>query len=170
MLLSYQNLLSQVDSALIIMQSEKQIDTISKFRLPEIKLHYYQADLSPWKCLKDSGSYNLQNEKHGYWIEYPIDTTILNSKSNVKIKSSISEVFKPEIIKYEGVYINGKKNGLWKKYSASIRTKPFFWSLDRTSEYQNNMKNGEEIWFEPFSKDTMMMFIYRNNEPIKQIK
>ena len=32
------------------------------------------------------------------------------------------------------------------------------------------MKNGEEIWFESFSKDTMMMFIYRNNEPIKQIK
>jgi len=107
MLLSYQNLFSQVDSVLMIMQSEEQIDTIIKYKLSEQKLHYYKADLSPWKCLKDSGSYNLQNEKHGYWIEYPIDTTILNSKSNVKIKSSISEVYKPDIIKYEGVYING---------------------------------------------------------------
>ena len=33
----------------------------------------------------------------------------------------------------------------YKQYNASIRTKPFFWSLDRTSEYQNNMKNGEEF-------------------------
>jgi len=168
--MSFQTLFSQIDSVFIIIQTEERIDTVSKAKLSEIELHYYEADLSPWKCLKDSGSLNLQNEKHGNWIEYPIDTTILSSKSNVKTQSSIYKVFEPEIVKYKGEYINGKKSGLWKRYNAGIRTKPFFWSLDRTNEYQNNMKNGKEIWFEPFSKDTMMMFIYRDNEPIKQIK
>ena len=168
--LSFQNLFCQIDSAFIILKTESNIDTISKFEISKSKTHFYKADLTPWEILKDSGMFNTQNEKIGFWKEFPIDTTIIDSDDNIKVQTSNSKIFEPEIIRLEGNYINGKKDGLWKEYIASIRSKPFFWNLNKTSEFQNNMKNGKEVWFEPFSKDTMMIFLYKNDEPIKQIK
>jgi hypothetical protein len=154
LIFSFQNLFCQVDSAIIILKTESQIDTISKFKISETKTKNYKTDLTPWENLRTSGKFNAKNEKIGFWKEFPIDTT----------------KFEPDIIRLEGNYINGKKDGLWKEYIASIRSNPFFWNLNKTCLYQNNMKNGKEVWFEPFSKDTMMIFLYKNDEPIKQIK
>ncbi|WP_319480973.1 hypothetical protein [uncultured Draconibacterium sp.] len=168
--LSFQNLFCQIDSAFIILKSESNIDTISKFEISKSKTHFYKADLTPWKILKDSGMFNAQNEKIGFWKEFPIDTTIIDSDDNIKVQNPNSKIFEPKIIRLEGNYKNGKKDGLWKEYIASIRSKPFFWDLNKTSEFENNLKNGREVWFEPFSKDTMMIFLYKNDEPIKQIK
>lgn len=166
-LVSYQHLFCQVQKVSIILTSGD--DTISQFNVPET-LHYYKADLSPWTVLKDSGAFNAQHEKIGFWKEYPIDTTVLNSKSNIKERSSLSEIYNPGIVRLEGNYINGQREGLWKKYSAGLRTEPYFWNLDKMSEYEKNKKNGKEIFFEPYSTDTMMIFIYKDSEPIKQIK
>lgn len=165
-----QNLFCQVEKVSIILTSGDKIDTISKFNISETQTHYYKADLSPWTVLKDSGAFNGQHEKVGIWKEYPIDTTALNSKDNVKEQSSLSEIYRPNIVKLEGKYINGQRDGIWKKYSANLRTQPYFWNLDVTSEYEKNQKNGKEVFFEPFTNDTMMVFIYKDNEPIKQIK
>jgi len=154
----------------MILKTKISTDTISRFKVTNLKTHYYQADLKPWTILKDSGTCNAQNVKDGFWKEYPIDTTALNSIKNIKIQSSKSEIYEPKIISLEGEYENVKKIGLWKEYTASIRSEHFFWSLSKINEYQNNVRNGREIWFEPFSKDTMMIFIYENGEPIKRIK
>ncbi|WP_163712666.1 hypothetical protein [Mangrovibacterium lignilyticum] len=170
LLLSFQNLFSQADSAFIVLDFGDHVDTIGKYKIPYSKTYYYKADLTPWATLKDSGSYNGQNEKIGFWREYPIDTTVLNSNTNIRTRTSLSEIYKPKIVKLEGKYLNGEKEGIWKKYSANIRTRPFFWSLETTTEYKDNMKNGEKIDFDPFSKDTTMIIIYKNDEPIKQIK
>ena len=167
---SLQNIFCQVDKVTIILTSGDKIDTISQFKLSETKSHYYKADLSPWTVLKDSGAFNGQNEKVGFWKEYPIDTTILNHKDNIKELSTLSETYKPHIVKLEGKYLNGQRDGIWRKYSASLRTQPYFWVLDKTSEYEKNKKNGKEVFFKPFSNDTMMIFIYKDDEPIKQIK
>jgi len=168
--LSFQNIFCQVDSAVIILETDSHKDTISIIKISNTKTNYYKADLTPWKVLKDSGKYNGQKEKTGFWKEYPIDTLILSSENNIRKQTSISEIYKPKIIRREGNYINGKKDGQWKEYTASIRKNPFFWELGKMSEYRNDLKNGKEIWFEPFSKDTMMIFIYEDNEPVKQIK
>jgi len=160
----------QVEKVSIILISGDKIDTISQFKVSETQTHYYKADLSPWTVLKDSGAFNGQHEKVGFWKEYPIDTTALNSKDNVKEQTSLSEIYKPNIVKHEGKYINGQRDGIWKKYSANLGTQPYFWNLDVTSEYEKNKKNGKEVFFEPFSTDTMMIFIYKDDEPIKQTK
>ncbi len=169
--ISFQNLFCQVDSAVIILESETGVDTISKFKVSDFKTHFYKADLTPWTVLKDSGEYNnRQNLKNGFWKEYPIDTTAINSERNIKEKSTISEIYNPAIVREEGNYSNGKKNGTWTKYSASIRTHPFFWHVESITEYKDNMKNGKEILFEPFSKDTLFIIIYNDDEPIKLIE
>ena len=170
MLLSFQNLFSQIDSALIILNDDLGVDTISKIKISDFYTHFYKADLKPWTVLKDSGSYNDENFKTGFWKEFPIDTSALNSERNIREKSALSEIFEPEIIRIQGVYQNGEKQGYWSKYRASIRTKPFFWDIESTSKYENNLKNGKEILFEPFTKDTLMIIIYKNGEPIKTIQ
>ena len=170
LIFSFQNLFCQVDSAVILLKTESHVDTISKFEISKAKTHYYKADLTPWENLKDNGKFDSQHEKIGFWKEYPIDTTIIHSANNIKEQTSVSKIFAPDIIRREGNYINGKKGGLWKEYVASIHSKPFFWNLNKTNEYQDNKKNGKEVWFEPFSKDTMMIFLYKDDEPIKQIK
>jgi len=40
-------------------------------------------------------------------------------------------------------------------------------SLETKTEYKDNLKNGKEIWFDPFSKDTTMIIIYKNDKQIK---
>src|ERR1035437_10353076 len=117
---SLQNLFCQVDKMTIIQTSGDIIDTISQFKLSETKTHYYKADLSPWTFLKDSGAFNGQHEKVGFWKEYPIDTTILNHKDNSNELSTLSETYKPYIVRLEGKYLNGQRDGIWKKYSASL--------------------------------------------------
>lgn len=170
LILSFQNILCQVNKAVIVLETDSEKDTISIIKISETKTHYSKADLTPWTILKDSGEYNEQNYKYGFWKEYPIDTLILYSEKNIRKLSAISEVYEPEIIRHERNYKNGNKVGVWKEYNANIRMEPFFWNLNKTCEYADNMKNGKEVWFEPFSTDTMMIFIYKNDEPIKQIK
>ncbi len=166
-LLSFQNLFSQVDSAFIILDYGDKVDTISKFKISDFETHFYKADLTPWNALKDSGAYNEQNEKNGYWKEYPIDTSAVTYDKNVRQKSTKSELYNPPIVRTEGHYQNGAKDGIWYRYTANIRTKPYFWNLESITEYTDDVKNGKEILFEPFSTDTLMIIIYKNNEPIE---
>lgn len=170
LILSFQNLFCQVDSALIILKSSSKIDTIAKIKISDFNTHFNKADLTPWTVLKDSGSYNAENLKTGFWKEFPIDTTALSSDKNIREKSALSETYKPQIVRCEGFYKNGKKEGDWSKCRASIRTEPFFWDIESTSKYKNNIKNGKEILFEPFSNDTLMVIIYQNGVPIKIIE
>jgi hypothetical protein len=170
LVLSLQSLFCQIDSLIITLGNGNRVDTISKIKVSDFKTHFYKSDLTPWIVLKDSGCYNEQKVKNGFWREYPIDTTALMSKSNIREKSTLSKIFMPDIIRLEGLYLNGKKEGVWLRYSASIRTKPYFWNLVSTSEYKDNLKNGKEVLFEPFSNDTMMIIIYKNDVPIKIIE
>jgi len=49
--LSFHNLFCQVDSAVIILKTETQTDTISGFKISDAKTHFYKADLTPWTLL-----------------------------------------------------------------------------------------------------------------------
>ncbi len=150
----------------MILKTNEKTDTIASFQPTDSALFFNSIDLTPWLNLKDSGTYNENKLKEGLWIEFPIDT------SNVKIVKNLkaNKIFEPEIVKWKGNYSSGTREGVWIIYSASLREKPYFWSKTRTTEYKNGVKNGVEVYFEPFSENILMKVIYLNGEPIEMKK
>ncbi|MFC0878925.1 hypothetical protein ACE01N_20190 [Saccharicrinis sp. FJH2] len=152
-------------NAYIILNSGNDTDTIAflAWKTSESKTHYSKVDLSPWENLIDSGSYDYNNLKRGLWIEYPIDTSIMNSKYNIRNDSLNSKIYKPTLSKMIGNYFHGKKNGRWEIYGKAFDS----WELEKTIEYKDGVKNGVEITYSPWSTDTIMKTIYENNNPIE---
>ncbi|MCU4158360.1 hypothetical protein J1N10_20480 [Carboxylicivirga sp. A043] len=161
----FQSSLCQTDKVNVIFDDGKEIDTIT-WEINSYKTYYSSVDLSPWSTLKDSGIYDNKGMKTDFWIEYPIDTTIMFSANNIRTDSLKSKVYNPKLVKLTGKYSDGKRYGTWNTYSYSnyIDSK---WILDATTNYKDGLKNGMEISFYPWTKDTFMIVIYENEEPIE---
>lgn len=137
---------------------------ISYYDLTGLKTYYSKVDLSPWIALKDSGVY-LDNLKDGLWIEYPIDTSIMESNTNIRNDSIKSYIYKPDINKQTGLYKSGKKDGRWSFYFQSKALNG--WFLDKVVDYKNGLKDGLEVKYMPWGIDTAMLVKYVLDEPIE---
>ncbi len=157
----------QNKSAVVTLDSGEKIDTVAILNLDEYKNYYSKVNLSSWTNLQDSGSYDDNGFKNGHWIEYPIDTTLMDSESNIRNDSLKSEVYKPELIKITGNYINGEKDGNWKTYVPFGPEKNAWWKLQVSSEFKNGKKNGSELTYTLWANDTLTYTIYEMDIPIE---
>jgi len=156
--------LSQAQEVTITLNDGEKVDTVLHSKIDSYKTYYSSADLTMWENLVDSGFMDEKGLKQGYWVEYPIDTSILSEDYNLRNHPEKQEVYEPELVKLKGQYINNEKNGNWEYYTGIGNGKFAYWTLRETTEYKNNKKNGVEIRLIPFSKDTLIYIEYKNGK------
>jgi hypothetical protein len=97
----------------------------------------------------DSGSFNINNQKEGQWIEYSID-----SMYSIIIKST-------------GIYHTNRKMGLWLEYSNLCANNSNSWQINRTTEYKKGRIHGFCYIFGDSPDDTAIIVHYRNDRVIE---
>jgi hypothetical protein len=148
----------------ITVDSGNVTDIIVSLNADEYKTYYSSVDLSPWKNLKDSGSFNINGLKEGCWIEFPIDTSIFESKNNICDDSLKAKVYKPDLYKLMGNYKNGKREGRWSYLEKNVFEA---WIIDEVIDYKSGLKHGYQIKLDPFVQDTIMIVNFRHDIPIE---
>jgi antitoxin component YwqK of YwqJK toxin-antitoxin module len=113
----------------------------------------------------DSGQYVTGSTiiKNGVWVEYSIDSSLSRTTATFA-NSGRSMVFGFSFVKKTGSYSNGKKNGLWTAYSSSNFDNNVSWERKSTTFYKDDLKDGEEIFYQGFGEFQKPLIIqhYRN--------
>lgn len=95
-------------------------------------LNNAEANKNLFNQFIDSGSFNVNNEKSGIWIEYKIEYTF--SAVPVTVISASGDttlVERTEIAKYVGEYENGERVGKWTRHELMNSEKPFRWHVKK---------------------------------------
>ena len=103
--------------------------------------------------LRDSGK-TINNLKEGFWLEYSIDSTNYNKKAKVAMGSkSFDFELGLKLLKDAGEYIANKRTGKWIQYESFDTKLPISWNRNKTTEYKNGVRNGQEIEFQGYGEE-----------------
>ena len=119
-------------------------------------------DLKILDQLKDSGQL-INNMKEGVWVEYSIDSSEYNTPASVEILDK-SYAFEIGVTfhKEKGLYKNNLRNGKWTMFYSYDNQLTLDWKRNSITEYENGMKNGEEIIYQNAEEQNQKPFIVRN--------
>ncbi|PCJ83862.1 MAG: hypothetical protein COA57_10255 [Flavobacteriales bacterium] len=119
-------------------------------------------------AISDSGFYDENNLKSGQWREYALDT--FQSATDTTPAQLV-------IVKEQGLYVKGKKQGEWKVLMATDKQPSFYWELMGNASYADGKKHGwqkryttdnqlvSQEYFANGKLDSMSVFYYINGVP-----